>query len=827
MLYPKSLVLFTCLVWAHFLSVFANSLRGQVSLPFYDSFSYPTGAVLAGQGSWAAASGSGTIVIREAGLTRIPLDAGMGRAVGLTPSGSAARTFLAYSARTTGTVYVSFLLRIDSLPSAQRLIGFLSSSTSSTSTPPLGLFVTAGGALAVGVKTSAPGFVSSPLAAGETHLVVVGYTFGSGGDTAQVWLNPSSLGATPSASVGSTTGGATASLGYFVWNTASASSGGGSYTVDEFRIADTFADVAPGEAADDGGGGAGDGGGATGVNLRVSEFLVEGEGLRLQGDGGRAGARYQVVAADDLGWPAELWEQVAEGEFDAEGGFVRSLPLPAAGGRRFYRVDQVSIPFFSLQPQGRTAGAGQSLSILAEAQGSRYLWYQWYKNGEPVEGQKGRSLNFTAVEASDAGDYTLVVRNAAGTRTSQVARLVVGPAPESARFYVSPSGVDSNPGSIDAPFYNLQTAVSRALPGDTIYVRGGTYAYGTTIRLERSGEPGRPIQVWAYPGERPIFDFSTQPYGPANRGMLITAAARHWHIKGLEITRSGDNGLKIEGSHIVVEQCVFHRCGDTGLQIGFGHTDINPGGQLAAFIEVINCDSYLNYDPDSKGGDADGFAAKMHCGQGIVFRGCRAWENSDDGWDLFETDYGVTLIDCWTWRSGVAQGNGNGFKLGGNGTGGDSLGTHVARRCIAFGHKVNGFTQNSHKDGLVVEHCLSFGNGTSGYNYFMEGTLNSGKSNVFRNNVSIPRSGVNGGGFINDNLAVQENNTWNLAVTANAADYVSLLEAVAGAERQPDGSLPQGFGRLVYGSDLIDRGVVVGDPFGGSAPDLGPYESAF
>ncbi|MSU60016.1 MAG: hypothetical protein EXS35_17910 [Pedosphaera sp.] len=69
--------------------------------------------------------------------------------------------------------------------------------------------------------------------------------------------------------------------------------------------------------------------------------------------------------------------------------------------------------------------------------------------------------------------------------------------------------------------------------------------------------------------------------------------------------------------------------------------------------------------------------------------------------------------------------------------GGDSKGTHYAFNCVSFGHKVNGFTQNSHRDGLVVQHCLSFSNGPSGYNYFMEGTLNSGKQNVFKNSVGI------------------------------------------------------------------------------------------
>jgi hypothetical protein len=77
-------------------------------------------------------------------------------------------------------------------------------------------------------------------------------------------------------------------------------------------------------------------------------------------------------------------------------------------------------------------------------------------------------------------------------------------------------------------------------------------------------------------------------------------------------------------------------------------------------------------------------------------------------------------------------------------------------------------------------------------------------------------------------MTIQVNNSWNLpAVTANAADYLDLTETSAKGPRQADGSLPSNeFGRLVAGSDLIDKGVPVGLPFSGAAPDLGAFEFA-
>jgi hypothetical protein len=484
-------------------------------------------------------------------------------------------------------------------------------------------------------------------------------------------------------------------------------------------------------------------------------------------------------------------------------------------------------PAITTQPQSQTVTESNNVTFTVVATGTPTLLYQWYFNtNTPLADKTNASLNLTSVTTNDAGKYSVVVSNAFGSTNSALATLTVNVPSTNGDYYVSPTGNDANPGTLAAPFATLNKAQSVAQPGNIIYMRGGTYLPSETIRITNSGTVGNPIQLLAYSGETPYLNFSNQPYADANRGILFPTTANYWTVKGLEIGYAGDNGIKVEGSHHRFEQCVFHHNGDTGLQIGFGHTNVNPGGQFAAYIEVVNCDSYLNYDPNSSGGDADGFAAKMHCGQGIVFTGCRAWENSDDGWDLFETDYSVVISNCWTWKSAfVGQGNGNGFKMGGNGSGGDSKGTHYAYNCVAFAHKVNGFTQNSHKDGDVVINCLSFTNGASGYNYFFEGSLNSGKQNVFKNNVGILRKASSpSNNFSEDNGPLEQNNSWNLTVTPDANDYVSILEAAAKAARQADGSLPAGFARLVSGSDLIDQGVNVGLPFNGTAPDLGPCE---
>ncbi len=397
-------------------------------------------------------------------------------------------------------------------------------------------------------------------------------------------------------------------------------------------------------------------------------------------------------------------------------------------------------------------------------------------------------------------------------------------------YYVSPSGSDGNAGTIDAPFFNLSTAVAQAKAGDTIYMRGGTYAYSATIRLTASGNANYRIHILNYPDESPVLDFSAMVLDASNRGFLLTGD--YWFIKGLEIYRAGDNGIKIEGSHNRIERCVFHHNQDSGLQIGFAHETDNPGGLMGSYNEVINCDSHNNFDKNTLGGNADGFACKMHNGKGNVFRGCRSWENSDDGWDLYETDWPVVMDSCWTWHNGDKSlfetmssfsGNGNGFKLGGNGTGGSSEGTHVVSNSVSFNNNYaskKGFDQNSHKGGVDVYNCTSFGNG---YNFMFEDQPSSGCTNQFRNCVSYNALGGLEYEFATGTVSIT--NSWDLGIVAASTDFLDLTEETAKAPRGADGSLPKNnFAKLSPKSKLIDVGTNIGFPFAGTAPDLGAFE---
>jgi len=383
-----------------------------------------------------------------------------------------------------------------------------------------------------------------------------------------------------------------------------------------------------------------------------------------------------------------------------------------------------------------------------------------------------------------------------------------------ASVYVATNGDDANAGTIDAPFNTITKAVSVLAANDTIFVRGGTYVLTATISISKRGNAMTRYYLFAYPGERPLLDFSGMAVSSSNRGINFSGA--YWHVKGLDIKGAGDNGMNLSGSNNIIEFCSFFENRDTGLQLSNG----------ASNNQIINCDSYFNADPSN--GNADGFAPKLDVGSNNYFYGCRAWQNSDDGWDgyLRESLTSSTILEnCWSFRNGylkngsASSGNGNGFKMGGGDSGNSDSTTHnmILRKCLAFDNRVKGFDQNNNRGSMTLLNCSGYRNGI---NYGISAGVKFGEVITVKNSVVLGSLGALYAG------AVQEKNSWLAPFTVTDDDFISVDTTGISGARKPDGSLPDvDFLHLAAGSDLIDAGVNVGLPFIGSAPDLGAFES--
>lgn len=471
-------------------------------------------------------------------------------------------------------------------------------------------------------------------------------------------------------------------------------------------------------------------------------------------------------------------------------------------------------------------------------------------------------------------------------------------------LHVALDGSDDAAGTLEAPFCSIAKAIELIQPGGTIFIHEGTYFLDTRIVIpEKATSEDARIKICPYQSDSVIIDGSQiKTAGKIDfkmaRCMYFPYWANYWHVQGLTFQNAKDNGVKVEGSYNIFENCVFRGNNDTGLQIGMfkdwsieetkgfpikGNPEYNPDYTYCRGNKVINCDAYNNYDalqydgkPDD-GGDADGFACKLFPGPGNEFYGCRAWNNSDDNWDLYMIYHPVVIDHCIAWNAAMdangnrTPGNGNGFKLGGGGSSGGaafdrSIGAHVIRNCISFSNPVKGFDQNNAMEGMYMFNCVAWGND---YNYRFAKEFVYG--NMYIRNCVGFLAGTRNHEFKSESGLDTDYNSWTLldgcdpmkegnkvnGVKKYAKDYsdqfLSLSEADAKATRNEDGSLPENdFCRLVDGSVLIDKGEIVDNfiparfmdesdaakynidlpvleavtiAYSGEAPDLGAFET--
>lgn len=90
---------------------------------------------------------------------------------------------------------------------------------------------------------------------------------------------------------------------------------------------------------------------------------------------------------------------------------------------------QVTAPVITAQPQNQTVAAGASAAFGVTATGTAPLAYQWKFNSADIPGASTSTLSLSNVLSANAGNYTVVVSNSAGSVASDAGALVVLTAP--------------------------------------------------------------------------------------------------------------------------------------------------------------------------------------------------------------------------------------------------------------------------------------------------------------------------------------------------------------------------------------------------------------
>ena len=300
---------------------------------------------------------------------------------------------------------------------------------------------------------------------------------------------------------------------------------------------------------------------------------------------------------------------------------------------------------------------------------------------------------------------------------TNVTRKVYGEAGQT--IIVTPDGKTTGDGTEESPL-DINTAVSYAQPGQTILMKNGVYDKWVTINRSVCGTADKPINLVA----ESISTDGTD--GVVLSGAGLTVIGSYWHVYGLYVKDSSGVGIQVSGNYNTIDMCTVNHAANSGIQISRnGGADNYAGiqGKLWPTGNLIkNCESFDNCDAGRN--DADGFAAKLTCGEGNRFYGCISHNNIDDGWDLYAksvsgTIGSVTIENCVAYNNGwlttddvtaagYNYGEGNGFKLGG----GYLKGGHKLINCVSFGNHAKGITSNSCPD-ISITRCTAYNNGNA------------------------------------------------------------------------------------------------------------------
>ena len=366
-------------------------------------------------------------------------------------------------------------------------------------------------------------------------------------------------------------------------------------------------------------------------------------------------------------------------------------------------------------------------------------------------------------------------------------------------YFVSPDGSDSGNGSKGSPFKTFGKAYSTMAAGDTVYFRGGTYTiaeseimtpgngtgnYSYVFDIAKTGSETARTVFAGYPGERPVFDF--QNVRPQSRISAFYLHGSYLHLKnfdiiGVQATMHGHYQSECisarNGSNCIVENIAMHD------NMAIGYYAVRGSNNL-----VKNCDAYNNYDDysafktdedynnykstgtvanisETLGGNCDGFGVHLISKNytGNRFEGCRAWWNSDDGFDCINNQTEVVWDHCWAFYNGfepnssTPRGDGNGFKAGGYGMSIPCSGyatdtnnnplipQNTISYCVAYENKANGFYSNHHLGGNIWK------NNTAIYNGVGSSSSNFNMINRDRSNITTEANDVAGYDHIIEN----------------------------------------------------------------------------
>lgn len=196
-------------------------------------------------------------------------------------------------------------------------------------------------------------------------------------------------------------------------------------------------------------------------------------------------------------------------------------------------------------------------------------------------------------------------------------------------WYVSPTGNDGQAGTLSQPLATLDEAINRASPGDTINLRGGTYA-SAEVRVTKSD-----LTIRSFPGEWAILEAPVTVEAIASCIWYSEPTVTGGSLENLEIIGGYYYGVSFEtnwdwgvppqdrrgASQITLLNCRVHDTGRDCIKIKPGCDD----------IQVIGCELFRSGVGPANMGNPNAEGIDNVNGDRMVVRNCHIHHTSTTG----------------------------------------------------------------------------------------------------------------------------------------------------------------------------------------------------
>lgn len=368
-------------------------------------------------------------------------------------------------------------------------------------------------------------------------------------------------------------------------------------------------------------------------------------------------------------------------------------------------------------------------------------------------------------------------------------------------YYVDTTGKDYNRGTIDEPFLTLSKASITAMPGDTVYIKEGTY--NERFLVNRSGRNGYPIAYVNYDNDVVTIDNSTvvdsfidqgsniwlwsnptalYTYNVIKDNVFLTrvntveelisedvwfrdVVGNNYQIMLYSTTDPNLSTIKVVSTTSIVELNGRQYVNITGVNIAYGYDGYRSGYSISSKnIQWANCTASYCYRGWMIIGEG---AYKSNCFRltnctasycnnhgfkvaqnttydgtsisDIIFNLCISHDNGEHGFQSSNGSSDIHYYYCTAYNNNLlSYEGGTGFRFGST-DGGSAIG------CSSYGNTQYGMTVD-HSDGMtrgaqniVIEKCVFSGDSIGVHIYDVS------EKNIIRNNIIRNTLGSYGG----------------------------------------------------------------------------------